>query len=111
MADNVTFQKTATATPPTGTIVAADVVDGVAYQRVKISVGEDGVASDSWKDQKFDYTSGDLDYKGLSVTHNAATDAGDLWSIWKYTWVGDNPTRIEGPIIGNWDDRAGLSWG
>ena len=63
-----------------------------------------------WKDAMFDYTSGDLDYKGLSVTHKAATDAGDLWYVWKYTWVGTNPTRIEGPIIGNWDDRAGMAW-
>ena len=110
MADNVTFQKTATATPPTGTIVAADVIDGVAYQRVKIVVGEDGVASDSWKDTIFDYTSGNLDYKGCSVTHKASTAAGDLWYVWKYTWVGTNPTRIEGPIIGNWDDRAGMAW-
>ena len=63
-----------------------------------------------WKDQRFDYTSGDLDYKGLSTTHKAALDAGDLWYVWKYTWVGVNCTRIEGPIICNWDDRDTEAW-
>ena len=46
MADNVKFQTSRLSTPPTGTEVAADVVDGVAYQRVKIVVGEDGVVED-----------------------------------------------------------------
>ena len=46
MADNVTFQTSRLSTPPTGTVVAADVVDGVAYQRVKIAVGEDGIVED-----------------------------------------------------------------
>ena len=46
MSDYVKFQKTETSTPPTGTMVAADVIDGVAYQRVKIVVGEDGVVED-----------------------------------------------------------------
>ena len=63
-----------------------------------------------WKDKRFDYTSGDLDYKGLSETHKASTAAGDLWNIWKYTWVSGNLTRIEGPLVDNWDDRATLSW-
>ena len=109
MSDNVQFQTNRLSTPPTGTVIAADVVDGVAFQRVKIAVGEDGVASDSWKDTRFDFTSGDLDYKGLSVTHKAATDAGDLWHIWKYTWVAGLPIYKQ-LLIGNWDDRATLGW-
>lgn len=63
-----------------------------------------------WKDQRFAYTAGDLIYKGLSTTHKAATDAGDLWWVWKYTWVSGDLTRIEGPINCNWDDRATEAW-
>jgi len=40
MADNVTI------TEGSGTQIAADEVAGVKYQRVKISIGEDGVAND-----------------------------------------------------------------
>ena len=42
MGDNVQFQTEAPATPVATTNVAADVIDGVAYQRVKIVQGEDG---------------------------------------------------------------------
>ena len=42
MADNVQFQTDAPATPVAETNVAADVIDGVAYQRVKIVNGKDG---------------------------------------------------------------------
>lgn len=45
MADNVTFQTTATATPPDATAVAADDVGGVHYQVVKLDVGGDGVSA------------------------------------------------------------------
>jgi hypothetical protein len=44
MADNVGY------TPGTGATVAADEIDGVLYQRVKIAVGPDGVASDASAD-------------------------------------------------------------
>jgi hypothetical protein len=40
MADNVGY------TPGTGATVAADDIDGVMHQRVKIGVGSDGVATD-----------------------------------------------------------------
>lgn len=40
MADNVGY------TPGTGATVAADEIGGVLYQRVKIGVGDDGVATD-----------------------------------------------------------------
>jgi len=42
MTDNVNFQTDAPATPAKTTVVAADVIEGVAYQRVKIVTGEDG---------------------------------------------------------------------
>jgi hypothetical protein len=45
MADDVTFQTTV-ATPADGTVVAADEIAGVKYQRVKISQGADGSATD-----------------------------------------------------------------
>jgi len=63
-----------------------------------------------WKHKLLDFTSGNLDYFGRSTTHKAATDAGDLWWIWKYTWSGGNLTVIEGPLNDNWDDRASLAW-
>ena len=68
-------------------------------------------ADDSrWKDQRFDHTSGDLDYKGYNARHKAATTL-DNWYIWKYTWVSGNCVRIEGPLIGVWDNRATMAWG
>lgn len=42
MADNVTFQTTP-ATPANGTVVAADDIGGIAFQRVKLTLGADGV--------------------------------------------------------------------
>lgn len=64
-----------------------------------------------WKDQRFDYTSGNLDYLGRSLIHKASTSESTLWWIWKYSFDGsDNLTRIEGPLTGNWDDRAALAW-
>ena len=67
------------------------------------------VSDTAWADTRFDYTSGNLDYKGSSETNNPSTSAGEHWHIWKYTWVGDNPTRVQ-YLIGNWDDRATLGW-
>jgi len=40
MADNVGY------TPGTGSTIAADEIDGVLHQRIKLGVGEDGVAQD-----------------------------------------------------------------
>jgi len=42
MADNVTFQKQKLATPPVDTIIGADVITDVAYQRMKVIIGDDG---------------------------------------------------------------------
>lgn len=46
MADNVTFQSTTLATVPDGTKVATDLIGLVQYQRVKVTFGIDGVATD-----------------------------------------------------------------
>lgn len=56
MADNVTFQTTV-ATPPDGTVVAADDVSSVLYQRVKIDLGGDGAASPLVRGQQADANS------------------------------------------------------
>jgi len=63
-----------------------------------------------WLDQRMDYTSGDLDYRGITEAHKASEGA-SVWWIWKYTWdAGSNCTRIEGPLLGSWTDRASLAW-
>ncbi len=62
------------------------------------------------KVQRFEYSDGDMIYKGGHETLGAATSDSN-WRVWKYTWdVDSNPTLIEGPIIGAWDDRASLGW-
>jgi hypothetical protein len=64
----------------------------------------------TWKVQRFEYSSGDMIYKGVHETLGAATsDWG--WRIWKFTWdMNGNPAMIEGPVLGPWDDRASLGW-
>jgi len=68
------------------------------------------LANDYWKDQRLEYSGGDLVYKGFNTTHKAAVNA-TTWYIWKYTWVGNDCTRIEGPLVGAWSNNAGLAWG
>jgi len=88
-----------------------DIVNGAySLSSVDLTDVEDLLSSDYWKDLRLDWTSGDLDYKGLNTDHDAATDAA-TWYIWKFTWSGSNPTRIEGPLVGTWDGRAALGWG
>jgi len=43
MAENATFQSDTLATPPVGTVVAADEIAGAIHQRMKITIGDDGV--------------------------------------------------------------------
>ena len=62
-----------------------------------------------YKDERYDYTSGKLDYEGKHTTHKAVT-SDEYWQIWKYTWDGDNNVRKEGPLEGSWTDRASLDW-
>ena len=42
MADNITITKNANSTPPDGTVVATDQIEGVHYQIMKIDIGVDG---------------------------------------------------------------------
>jgi len=67
------------------------------------------LADNYWKDQRLEYSGGDLIYKGFNTTHKAATDAA-TWYIWKFTWSGSDCVRIEGPLVGSWDGKAGLAW-
>ena len=69
------------------------------------------LAGNYWHDARYEYSGGNLIYTGLSTTHKAATDAGNLWWIWKYTWTSGDLVRREGPLNDDWDDRPGLSWG
>lgn len=68
------------------------------------------IAEDAVRDKRFDWTSGSLDYKGVSPVEKASVSAGSLWWIKKFTWTSSNLTRVQGPLQGNWDDRATLSW-
>ena len=53
---------------------------------------------------KFDWTTGNLDYKGVNANADAAD--GDLdWLIYKYTWSSGNPTVIQ-KKMGSWTSRA-----
>ncbi len=64
----------------------------------------------NFPDIRLEYTSNLIDYRGVHITHDAATDD-EEWEVWKYTWSGNDCVRIEGPLIGAWDDRATLDWG
>ena len=63
-----------------------------------------------WKDKRLAYSGDDLVYMGNSLIHKASTSTGNLWFIWKYSYTVGVLTRIEGPLTGNWDDRATLNW-
>lgn len=47
MADNLTTQNSALATPPASTVIATDEIGGVHVQRVKLTWGTDGTANDA----------------------------------------------------------------
>ena len=67
---------------------------------------DQNVAEPNWYDQRFDMTSGNIDYIGRSLTHKSS----DML-IWKYSFdASDNITRIEGPLMGTWANRASLDW-
>jgi hypothetical protein len=67
------------------------------------------LADDLPLDTRMEYSSNDIIYKGIHATHKAATSNAS-WLIWKYTWSGDDLTRIEGPLEGAWDNRGSLAW-
>jgi len=82
----------------------------LAWEKMTQPIGStQGDIDAYWKDQRFDYTSGNLDYKGLHTVHKTAEGTA-TWEIWKYTWVSGNITRIEGPLTGSWTGRAALAW-
>lgn len=78
--------------------------DGLQYDILKILVEY------YWKDKRYEYSGDDLLYRGHHKTHKAAT-SDDQWHVWKFTYSSGDITRIEGPIVGVWNDRATLSWG
>jgi len=61
-------------------------------------------------DTRMEYSSGKIIYKGIHATHKAVT-SDTSWLVWKFTWVGDDLTRMEGPLEGSYDGRAALGWG
>lgn len=62
-----------------------------------------------YKRKLFEYSDGKLIYMGKNSNNNAPT-AAIGWSIWKFSYSGDDIIGIEGPLIGAWDDRATLDW-
>lgn len=88
MSGNVSFQTGDPATPPFGTIVATDLIGGVNYQRVKVTWGPAGTATDT--------ASG----AGLPVAQDGAWSVNAVqsgsWSVAQSgTW---NITNISGTI-------------
>jgi hypothetical protein len=78
---------------------------------LNVSMGdvEKLLAENYWGQTRFDWTSGNLDYKGYHISATGSDNATD-WLIMKYTWDGsNNPTRIQ-VLIGSWTGRASLSW-
>ena len=71
--------------------------------------GPDTHLSSYWKQKRFDFTTGDLDYMGKHKNQNAPTSDSD-WIVWKFTWSSSLPTVIKGPLSGSWDNRASLLW-
>jgi hypothetical protein len=62
-----------------------------------------------FKEARLDWTSGDIDYQGVNEV-KGADEGATTWLIWKFTWAGGKPTRIEGPLEGSWTNRASLDW-
>lgn len=62
--------------------------------------------ADSSNDIRFDPNDSAPNYIGLNKTNGASTSA-ETWIIYKFTYSGDNVTRIQ-KALGAWDSRAGL---
>ena len=75
MADNVTTQSTTPATAPAGEVIAADDVGGVKHQRVKVSLGADGSATDLPGDGTF---GADVDVTRLPALPAGTNNIGDV---------------------------------
>ena len=65
-----------------------------------------------WKDMRFSYDINlNVEYSGVAKNLGASTSSGNHWYVKKYTYDASfNVTRIQGPIEGNWDDRAAMAW-
>jgi hypothetical protein len=85
--------------PPTSLRGQLNYVDGTGWIRVPVN--------GTFPLSKLDFTSGDLDYKGVNNSISAA-DADTDWIITKYTWVSGNPTVIKQRVT-SWTDRA-IGW-
>jgi len=73
-------------------------------ERIVVDSGES-----YWKDRRYEYDTGDLIYRGVNTEPSASTSA-TTWHIYKYTWDVDDLVRLQGPLSGSWDGRAGLGW-
>uniref|UniRef100_A0A6M3JU69 Uncharacterized protein n=1 Tax=viral metagenome TaxID=1070528 RepID=A0A6M3JU69_9ZZZZ len=62
-----------------------------------------------WHSKRYEYSSGDLIYM---ATHRAfnADDSDKNWQVYKLTWSSGDCTRIQGPVVGSWANRASLGW-
>jgi hypothetical protein len=121
MADNVKFQKTETATPPTGFICAADEIAGAKYQRMKLihggageNAGDISTSNPLPVDDKYDdniyYKIGQsILYMCQHVVHGTALSATD-WKITKFTYDVDGFLTNKERLTGSVDGRAGLAW-
>ena len=73
------------------------------------------LADDTWYPYQpqrvvlFEYSGSDMIYRGINITHKAATSATN-WVVWKYTYTTSLLVKIEGPLVGSWDGRAALDW-
>lgn len=81
MADDVTFQTTTLATPPNGTVVAADVVSGVAYQRTKPVWGVDGSVVDTSASNPLPVVQTGAVPAGANVIGHVIADSGSTTAI------------------------------
>lgn len=120
MADNVTFQKTETATPSTGEVVAADEIAGAKYQRMKLIHGGAGVnagdvsvsnrlpVKDDYDDNLYYYSGSNIEYICSHTVHGTATSATD-WLITKLSYGANGITNKE-KLTGSVDNRAVLGW-
>lgn len=78
---------------------------------LNVSMGdvEKLLAENYWAQTRFDWTSGNLDYKGYNISATALSSATD-WLIAKYTWdVSSKPIRIQ-VLQGSWSSKANLNW-
>jgi len=74
---------------------------------LNVSMGdvEKLLADNYWASKQYDYATGKLDYVGCN-TDVSAGDGDTDWYIWKYTWTGENLTKVQGPRVTSWTNRA-----